>query len=289
MVTKSSRHLMIERECEWCHKSFMARKQRVDEGLGRFCSRECAHNRQSETAKELYGFEKGKKYWEGNRWVVRWYDDKGKVHVTTYQNWWWQTNRGEIPEGYCISYVDGNQENIDPSNFECIIKSKAIGKGGRKQKGIPKSDVARQHMSESGKVKVFSDIHKQHMSETLKARWKRGDFDNVQFIDIRGDKNPGWRGGAGQEYPEEFNRALKKFIWERDRHVCQICGRKVSPKDLVGHVHHINGNKEDNDYDNLILLCIHCHARIHKTEDVSSPVIMAFRSRLEWNQSLLSK
>jgi hypothetical protein len=140
MTTKSNRHKMIEVKCEWCGIKFMARKQRVDLGLSRFCSKAHFDEYQRKNTEHLRGKEVGKKYWDKsrNRWVIHWKDDNFIFHVTGYARWWWEQNKGEISEGYKISYKDGNYENIDPSNFECILSSKAESKGGKNQIGIPK-------------------------------------------------------------------------------------------------------------------------------------------------------
>jgi hypothetical protein len=280
----SDRHATIERSCEYCENLFMARVERVNNGQGKFCSKSCYNSWIKEHPNKLLGKENGKKYWDGNAWKVHWYDDLGKIHITTYQKWWWETNKGELQKGLYVVLKDGNPENISPENF-VVMNSKEFGAvRGQKLIGHTYSEESKKKMSASRTGKPLSLEHRKNLSESLKMRWKRGDYVNTVFVDISGDKNPGWRGGAGQEYPQEFNRALKNFVWERDNSVCQICGRHVSPKGVVGHVHHIDGYKEHNEYDNLILLCIHCHGKIHRSKDVSSPVIMAFRSKLYWNQ-----
>ncbi len=56
-------------------------------------------------------------------------------------------------------------------------------------------------------------------------------------------------------------------IFERDNWQCQECG--VSPEQSIIlfnrrlAIHHIDENKENNDPDNLITLCIRCHCRLH--------------------------
>lgn len=60
------------------------------------------------------------------------------------------------------------------------------------------------------------------------------------------------------EADEEKNsyrvRTLKQKI-----NVCNVCG--TAEKDLV--VHHINGDRTDNDLENLIPLCHTCHRKVH--------------------------
>jgi len=62
------------------------------------------------------------------------------------------------------------------------------------------------------------------------------------------------------EYPLEFNWTLKTFIRQRDNLTCQVCKAKVTV--YLSAVHHINYDKRDCSWLNLILLCNACH---HKT------------------------
>lgn len=141
MTTKSNRHAMVEVRCMQCGTMFLARKQRVDMGLGKFCSQKCTGEFKTQNVE--FGFSKGKKYWDGTRWAVHWRDAAG-IHVTTYANWWWRMNVGEVPDGHWISHKDGDHSNISPSNFECITKRDARGKGGKSQNGKPKPWIARE-------------------------------------------------------------------------------------------------------------------------------------------------
>jgi len=68
-------------------------------------------------------------------------------------------------------------------------------------------------------------------------------------------------------------KVISKQIRIRDNNKCQgwkfglrnkygnLCNRRVWGADA--HVHHIDGNKYNNDFSNLILLCPVCHSKIH--------------------------
>jgi len=59
-------------------------------------------------------------------------------------------------------------------------------------------------------------------------------------------------------YPDEFNKELKKRIFNRDGGLCRICLKFI----CNGHaIHHIDYNKENNNESNLILLCTSCHGK----------------------------
>lgn len=59
-------------------------------------------------------------------------------------------------------------------------------------------------------------------------------------------------------------RLLRKYgesslgILEKDNYTCQKCGSK---KDI--HIHHIDWNENNNDFENLIVLCNSCHRKLH--------------------------
>jgi len=77
-----------------------------------------------------------------------------------------------------------------------------------------------------------------------------------------GTKNGMWRGGVSlEEYPREFNEALRQQIRERDGNVCQCCGRTREEERQNLAVHHIDHNKENCADDNLITLCINCNGK----------------------------
>ena len=84
---------------------------------------------------------------------------------------------------------------------------------------------------------------------------------------LRGERNGRWEGGKSFElYPEEFWEK-REAIRERDGRVCQICGAHESQLDRRLDVHHIDGDKQNNDDHNLISLCRECHGKAEKGED----------------------
>ena len=64
-------------------------------------------------------------------------------------------------------------------------------------------------------------------------------------------------------YPKKWNIISKKIKIKRD-YTCEKCGfkpRNNYEKRFI-HVHHINGDKTNNNQDNLKVLCIKCHASV---------------------------
>jgi len=82
------------------------------------------------------------------------------------------------------------------------------------------------------------------------------------------EKNASWKGGISKGiYPEEYNDSLREEIRKRDKYTCQEC--TLHQEDLKGKfklldIHHINYNKYDLDFINLITLCHSCHMKTNK-------------------------
>jgi len=61
-------------------------------------------------------------------------------------------------------------------------------------------------------------------------------------------------------HTEYYN--LHSSVLERDNHTCQKCGSKTN---LV--VHHIDGDDNNNIFNNLITLCNTCHLNLHRPKN----------------------
>jgi hypothetical protein len=74
----------------------------------------------------------------------------------------------------------------------------------------------------------------------------------------KGSEHPNWNGGTSNEpYPFEFNKILKENIKTRDEFKCGICDKETQKLAI----HHINYNKDNIEFDNLISLCYSCHGK----------------------------
>ena len=101
----------------------------------------------------------------------------------------------------------------------------------------------------------------------VKDKYKKSDFD-ASFTDGTFEKNIPKKGQMG--FQKKENGASVKFNAFRKEHVllkcaCESCGRPYS-EDCRFEVHHKDGNRKNNDYDNYQWLCVSCHKKIHYSE-----------------------
>lgn len=106
--------------------------------------------------------------------------------------------------------------------------------------GKTHSEETKRKMSESQKGKTITKEQREEISKTL--RGKAGFFP------------------PKEDYPEDWEW-LKKEIRERDGWRCVRCRipEVALPRKLS--VHHINRDKSDSDWSNLVSLCNSCHAK----------------------------
>lgn len=78
----------------------------------------------------------------------------------------------------------------------------------------------------------------------------------------RGDRRACWCGGKDREsYPPQFDETLKEEIRSYYEGLCQLCGSSQSGKSRKHSVHHIDYDKDNLQFTNLIILCNKCHGR----------------------------
>jgi hypothetical protein len=116
------------------------------------------------------------------RYSVYWFDPETLQRKNeSYSRWWWEINKGEIPEGYRASYKDGNSANVSPENI--ILKSpEEYGKeiSGRLM-GHGFSEETLKKMSDKKKGISLSEEHKKNIGEATKKMWQDGVFDTPEI------------------------------------------------------------------------------------------------------------
>lgn len=91
---------------------------------------------------------------------------------------------------------------------------------------------------------------------------------NLELLEIF----PGIKLRTPSPYPSEFNDELKELIRMRDNYTCQSrsCGITQEELGKALDVHHIDGNKNNNNPDNLISLCFRCHHPYLSVGDINA-------------------
>jgi transcription elongation factor Elf1 len=279
MEKTNSRHKIVSGLiCKNCGNPFSTREQRVKTGLGIFCSRKCSSLwKAKQSGKKYVGKENGKLSFDKIKgcYYVYWFEpDTLKRRTTSYARWWWETNKGEVPDGYRASYKDHDPMNTDPNNI-CLISLKEYGiTVSRRLMGHGFSSKTLEKMSNIKKGKPLSDEHKKNISDSLYRRWESGEFDTIHV----GKHHRLWKGGV-KIYPRKFSERLKLKIKRRDGFRCKSCGTDVYGS-RSGHVHHVDGDKQNCEDVNLVLLCSTCHLAIHGKSNITSDEIKYYRSKL---------
>jgi len=114
------------------------------------------------------------------------------------------------------------------------------------------------HISHHSRTQKDYDLKGIHTSKTMLKRYASGEINRGPYttetrnkisISKLGIKNPNYKNGV--------SIMLKNII--ADKKECLVCG---STKILC--VHHIDRNNENNAENNLVVLCKHCHDKLHQ-------------------------
>lgn len=129
---------------------------------------------------------------------------------------------------------------------------------------------------------IFTEEHKKNISKGMlgkphprkarpypsaETRRKLGDTNRGKHLPeatrrkisakVKGEKNPNYRHGRKIDPRPGIWAELRKRVIERDKY-CQLC---LTKENLAGH--HINGDGQDHQFDNITTLCRVCHGLLH--------------------------
>jgi len=122
--------------------------------------------------------------------------------------------------------------------------------------------------------KNHSPETKEYLSRTKKGKWA---FNQEQYARQREntpkrEKHHNWRGGiAFEPYGYEFNTKYKQQIKEAYGFTCQLCNVETSILDI----HHIDYDKQNNIWTNLLPLCKVCHGKTNYDRETWVPICQA--------------
>ncbi len=163
---------------------------------------------------------------------------------------------------------------INCSNYGAIVKAKKIApivRGWRNYHRYCKMDSGRDNLywMQKRAFKVFNKEKKQkrHTSKKLLDQaFPSVSYSENKFVNVKGDKSPYdgdiayWSARNSKLYDGQTSKALK-----RQNHSCAACGLKFTSEERV-HLHHIDGNHDNQKRDNLVAIHESCHDYNHMSK-----------------------
>jgi hypothetical protein len=246
-----------------CENRYYVYPYKQKKGLGKFCSRRCyGLNKRGKKLSEEHKkkiSKATKQMWEDGVFdaphIREAYAKQGRSTKGSKRTREQRRKMSKAHKGLDVSHL--HTPEAREKHRQALLGKKQTSESNRKR-------------SETLKGREFTEEHRQNLSEAGKKRQ-----------DNRGRNSLWWRGGVKDNpYPEEFTRYLKRKIRKRDNYECQCCGLDVYGS-RFGHVHHIDGDKQNCREENLVLVCITCHNAIHGRNNITSDKIEEYRSRLK--------
>lgn len=131
----------------------------------------------------------------------------------------------------------------------------------------------KKHTEQSKKIISEKAIGRVHSEETKKLFSEQRKGENNPMFGRRGKSSPNF----GRKHTEEYKQFMRRYKTDIDFHLnnlitegspkykvdairkygakCEHCGTNRA----IFEVHHLDGNHNNDDIDNLVVLCIHCH------------------------------
>ncbi len=163
-------------------------------------------------------------------------------------------------------YIRGHQL-VGKSNWSKGLTketSPSIEKGAKKQSEVRKGKVTYYPTQET----------KDLLSKRSTEVWLRPGHREKVHESMSGLNHPFYKQRPGltpdnwdRDYPMEFDEELKEQIRDRDNHICRLCGKTEQENKTAMDVHHINHDKFDLQWINLISLCKSCHGKTEHSQE----------------------
>jgi hypothetical protein len=158
-----------------------------------------------------------------------------------------------------LKQSDNFKKNNPSTNTEVASKISKSLKEYRKKNpltGEKNPFYGKQHSEE---YKINASINKKG-----KRAYNEEQFKKQNEKTPKGENHPNWNGGTSNEpYPFEFNKLLKENVKNRDQFKCGICDKETQKLAI----HHIDYDKNNIQFDNLISLCYSCHGKTNYNRD----------------------
>lgn len=289
---------------ENCNNEYYVKSYRIKRGGGKYCSKECYRIDQKAKTKAKVNTVCARDECNNEYYVIPSKKKKGLDKFCSHECYGLDKRGKPLSEEHKKKIGEATKKMWEDGVFDAPHIREAYAEQGRSTRGSKRTPEQRKAMSEARKGKDVSQLHtpearakalesrkgykqtpesNKKRSETLKGRKFTDDHrENLSKAGKGkhgGESNPNWKGGTSKkEYPDEFTPYLKKKVRKRDKQLCRVCGKLAKGRD--GRIHHIDGNKQNCEMENLVLVCFNCHHDIHLRKDGNDPVILAFRSML---------
>ncbi len=166
---------------------------------------------------------------------------------------------------------------INSSNYGAIVKAKKLApivRGWRNYHRYCEMDGARNslYFIENRAIKVFNKEKKQNRYSSkilLDQAFPSVSYSENKFVNVKGDKSPYdgdlvyWSKRNSVLYDGYTSSALR-----RQNHSCATCGLRFTSEERV-HLHHVDGNHDNWNYNNLVAIHEACHDYTHMSKSDS--------------------
>ena len=163
---------------------------------------------------------------------------------------------------------------INSSNYGAIEKANKLApivRGWRNYHRYCKMDGARNSLwfINNRAFKVFNKETKQNRYSSknlILQAFPRVSYSENRFVNVKGEKSPYdgdlvyWSKRNSKLYDGETSKALN-----RQNHSCVACKLKFTGNERV-HLHHVDGNHQNNSHDNLVAIHESCHDYVHMSK-----------------------
>jgi hypothetical protein len=222
--TAPDRYKEVKINCEMCGVEKWVRWCRVQNGQGRFCSRECANKFQLSEGMKTRGKEFAHPWYDEKQGIMLalWKDLDGVSRNTTYAHWLWEHTYGSVPARHQVRWKDGNQKNCVIENIELVTPEMISSETSQRLMGHTLSEETRHKISIAHSGKTLSEEHKENIGSATSRMWRDGVFDNIEIREAYAKQGRATKGSKRTEkqkkkmsnfQKERFSDVEKKLAW----------------------------------------------------------------------------
>ena len=163
---------------------------------------------------------------------------------------------------------------INNSNYGSMVKAEKLApivRGWRYYHRYCKMDGARNSLNfiQKRAYTVFNKETKQNRYSSKRLRDKAFPpvpYSENKFVNVKGDKSP-YDGDLTywSKHNSKLYDGLTSIVLKRQHHSCAACGLKLTSEERV-HLHHIDGNHDNNRMQNLMTIHESCHDYLHMSK-----------------------